>query len=137
MDCWIDGLLRSDEVNVAVPTVRKVTLKVLVPDERVALAGRVALLSDEVMPTRSAAVLTTFQLASTALTVTVKAVPAVRAVGVPVLPVAVPGTAVSPGASNCSFTNAPAATVSSWLALLRPLLAAVIVDVPALGSLYL
>src|SRR5258708_7410381 len=103
MDCWIDGLLRSDEVNVAVPTVRKVTLKILVPDERVALAGNVALLSDELMPTRSAAVLTTFQLSSTALTVTLNAVPAVRAVGVPVLPVALPGAAVSPGAVHCRF----------------------------------
>src|SRR6266542_2843050 len=81
--------------------------------------------------------LTTFQLASTALTVTLKAVPAVRAVAVPVLPVAVPGAAVSPGTSTCSFRNAPAVTVSSWVALLRPLLAAVIVGVPAFGSLYL
>src|SRR5439155_16590186 len=81
--------------------------------------------------------LTRFQLASTALTVALKARPDVRAVAVPVLPVAVPGAAVSPGTSNCNFTNAPTVTVSSWVALLRPLLAAVIVGVPALGSLYL
>src|SRR2546422_6078498 len=46
-----------------------------------------------------------------ALPISLKAVSAVCAVGDPVLPVAVPGAAVSPGTSNCSFTNAPAATV--------------------------
>jgi len=60
---------------------------------------------------------TRFQLASTALTVTVNTVPAVLAVGVPVLPVAVPGAAVSPGASNCRFTNAPEFTVMAELVL--------------------
>src|SRR5437667_7856151 len=130
------GLEMSVAVRVCEPAVLSVTLTVRVPADNAPLTGSVALESLEVMPTESV-LLTTFQLASTALTVTLKATPAVRAVGVPVLPVAVPGAAVSPGASNCSFTNAPAATVSSWLALLRPLLAAVIVDVPALGSLYL
>src|SRR5436305_8074664 len=81
--------------------------------------------------------LTRFQLASTALTVALNAAPAAWAVGVPVLPVAVPGAAVSPGTSNCSFTNAAAVTVSSWVALVKPLLAAVIVGVPDFGSLYL
>ena len=52
--------------------------------------------SVEVMPTVSVE-LTGFQLASTALTVTLKLLPAVCADGVPVLPVAVPGAAVSPG----------------------------------------
>src|SRR5438477_153138 len=56
--------------------------------------------------------LTRFQLASTALTVTVNGVPAVWAVGVPVLPVAVPGAAVSPGNRICRFTNAPTFTVT-------------------------
>ncbi len=116
-DDWMDGAVTSDAVTVAVPTVRRVTVKVLVPEESVALAGKVALLSDELMATRSAAALTTFQLASTALTVTLNAVPAVRAVGAPVLPVAVPGTAVSPGASNCRFTNAPGFTVMAELVL--------------------
>ena len=41
------------------------------------LAGKVALLSDEVIPTVSVSALIRFQLASTALTVTLKAVPAV------------------------------------------------------------
>src|SRR2546427_106731 len=68
------------------------------------------------MPTVSV-LLTTFQFASTALTVTVKAVPAVCAVGVPVLPLAVPGAAVSPGISTCSFVNAPAFTVIDGLVL--------------------
>src|SRR5436309_9177335 len=117
VDCWINELLRSEAVRVAVPTVRRVIVKVLVPEESVALAGKVALISEELMATRSAAVLTTFQLASTALTVTVNAVPAVRAVGVPALPVTVPGAAVSPGASNCNFTNAPAFKVMAGLVL--------------------
>src|SRR6266446_4391928 len=64
-------------------------------------------------------------------------VPEGWAAGVPLLPVALPGAAVSPGTSTCNFTNAPAVTVSSWAALLRPLLATVIVGVPAFGSLYL
>ena len=42
-------------------------------------------------------VLTGFQLASTARTVTLNAVPAVWAVAVPLLPLAVPGAALSPG----------------------------------------
>src|SRR5713226_9123999 len=52
----------------------------------------------------------TFLFASTALTVTLKAVPAVSAVGVPVLPVLVPAAAVSPGNKSCNFVNTPAAT---------------------------
>jgi hypothetical protein len=59
--------------------------------------------------------LTLFQFASTALTVTLNDVPEVRALGVPVLPVVVPGAAVSPGTNNCSFTNAPAFTVIDGL----------------------
>jgi hypothetical protein len=39
------------------------------------LAGSVAMVSDDVMPTVSVMLFTRFQLASTALTVTVKAVP--------------------------------------------------------------
>ena len=76
-----------------------VTLNVWVPALKAAFAGIPALASEEVMATVSL-VLTTFQFASTALTVTLNALPAVRAVGVPVLPVALPGEAVSPGASN-------------------------------------
>src|SRR5438132_6058634 len=130
------GLEMSVVVMVCEPAVLSVTLTVRVPADNAPLTGSVALESLEVIPTVSV-LLTTFQLASTALTVTLKAVPAVRAVAVPVLPVAVPGAAVSPGTGNCNLTNAPAATVSSWVALLRPLLAAVIVGVPAFGSLYL
>ena len=48
------------------------------------------------MPTVSVEV-TGFQFASTALTVTLNVAPAVCAYGVPVLPVALPGAAVSPG----------------------------------------
>ena len=110
VDCGIDGLVMSEAVTVALPTVRSVMLKVRVPAENVALPGKVALLSEEVSPARSVTVLTTFQLASTAFTVTLKVVPAVSAPGVPVLPVPVPGAAVSPGVRSWSFVNAPAVT---------------------------
>src|SRR5262249_49441510 len=67
--------------------------------------------------TVSLAALTRFQLASTALTVTLKAIPAPWLVGVPLLPVAVPGAAVSPGTNSCSFVNAPTFTVTEGLVL--------------------
>ena len=74
---------------------------------------------------------TTFQFASTALTVTENDVPAVRADGDPVLPVALPGEAVSPGVSSCSFANAPALTVidGEVLAVFVPSLMSVAVSV--------
>jgi len=57
--------------------VLSVMLSVLVPETNAALAGKVAVLSEEVRPIVSEMVFTTFQLASTALTVMLKAVPAV------------------------------------------------------------
>src|SRR5439155_25168056 len=62
-------------------------------------------------------VLTTFQLASTALTVTLKAVPAPAEAGTPSLPVALPGAAVSPGTSSCILAKVPAFTVIVGLVL--------------------
>src|SRR5437016_706885 len=105
-------------VTVALPAVLSVTLKVFVPEVRVEFAGKAALLSDDVIPTLSLTVLTTFQLASTALTVTLKAVPAVSAVGVPVFPLELPGEAVSPGTSSCSLANPPGLIVMAELVLL-------------------
>src|SRR5262249_41739483 len=98
-----------------VPLVLSVAERVLVPATRAVLAGSTALLSDEVKPTVLVTVFTRFQFASTALTVTLKAVPAVWAVGAPVLPVALPGEAVSPGARTCSLGYAPALTVIDGL----------------------
>ena len=105
----------SEAVSVTEPLVLKVMLKVCVPAASAALEGIVALLSVEVMPTVSVTELTRFQLASTALTVTLKAVPAVCAIGVPVLPLIVPGAAVSPGTSSCSLANPAALTVIDGL----------------------
>src|SRR5437667_390496 len=96
----------SEAVTVALPAVLSATLKVWVPAASAALAGALALASLSPMLTVSLTLFTRFQFASTALTVTLKAVPAIRAVGVPVLPDALPGEAVSPGASNCNFVNA-------------------------------
>ena len=81
-------------VTVALPAVLSVTLKVFVPATKAVVAGNTALASLEVTLTMSVTVLIKFQLASTALTVTLKEVPAVCAVGVPVLPVALPGADV-------------------------------------------
>src|SRR5213078_2342809 len=65
-------------VTVQLPTVLKVTEKVLVPEASAALAGCVSFGSVVVIPiVLAGAELTRFQLASTALTVTVKAVPAI------------------------------------------------------------
>src|SRR5262249_32122490 len=70
-----------------------------------------------------------------ALTVTLKATPAVCAFAVPVLPDAAPGAALSPGARICNLANAPALTVIAGLvlAVLLPSLAseAVSVRLPA------
>src|SRR5207245_1462925 len=104
-------------VTVALPRVLRVTLKLLVPETSPAFAGRMALLSEELIPTVSATVPTRFQFASTALTVTLKAVPAVWAAGEPVLPAALPGAAVSPGAKICNLVNGPALTVREGLVL--------------------
>ena len=105
----------SVAVTVRLPAVSSVTVKVCVPAASAAFAGNCAFASLDVMRTVSATELTRFQFASTAFTVTVNAVPAVRAVGVPVLPVAVPGAAVSPGSRICSFVNAPGFTVVAGL----------------------
>ena len=61
----------------------------------------------------------------------VEALPAVCALGVPVLPVAVPGAAVSPGIRIWSFANAPALMVVAGLvfAVIEPLVTSVAVNV--------
>ena len=66
----------SDAVIVAAPAVLRVTLKVCEPETRAALAGKLAFPSVEEIPTESFVVMM-FQRASTAFTVTLKAVPAV------------------------------------------------------------
>src|SRR5262245_61523822 len=78
----------SDAVRVRVPEVFSVTLKVCVPETSAVFAGNAAFASDEVSATVSPTELTKFQFASTALTVTLNAAPAVWAEGEPVLPVA-------------------------------------------------
>jgi len=82
-----------------------------VPLTSAAFAGSVAAPSVVVSATVGVLVDTTFQCASTAFTVTVTLLPAVCELGVPVLPFRVPGTAVSPGSSTCSFVAAPTTAV--------------------------
>src|SRR5438046_3128729 len=106
-------------MSVNVPFVPKVTLKfVLIPATRAALPGKVALASLEVIPTVSVTVFTRFQFASTARTDAFNGVPANWVEGAPLRPVGVPGAAVSPGASICSFAKAPTLTVMDGLVLL-------------------
>src|SRR5436190_18117497 len=73
--------------------------------------------SEEVIPTVSDAPETKFQLASTALTIRLKAAPAVSVLGVPTFPLVVPGAAVSPGAKIWSLAKAPGLTVIAGLVL--------------------
>src|SRR5436190_12534498 len=130
----------SVAVTVWEGAVLRVTLLVRAPATNAALAGRVALMSLDVMAT-VCVLLTRFQSASTDRKTTLKAVPDDEAVGVPVLPVDVPGAAVSPGTSNCNFTNAPTLTVIDGLVLAvfvpSLTLLAVIVRVPAVRSVTL
>src|SRR5439155_295628 len=112
-------------VMVRVPEVLNVKLdKVRVPETKVrlpAVSGVMLGMRDRksVVEVESVgvALLRMCKFASTALTVTLKAVAAVCAVGVPVLPLVVPGAAVSPGANNCSFTKAAELTVMDELVL--------------------
>src|SRR5882724_6946428 len=89
-------------------------LKVFEPLTTLALAGNTAFGSVELIPTTSL-VLTTFQFASTALTLIAKEAPAVCVIGVPVFPLTVPGAAVSPGSSNCNRVNVPEVTAIAGL----------------------
>src|SRR5262245_8004341 len=108
---------KSEAVSVRLPAVRKVTLAERAPATSAALAGKAALASLEATATTSVTLVTIFQLASTARIVTVRAVPAVWEVGVPVFPVAVPGAAASPGTKSCNLTYAAGLTVTAGLLL--------------------
>src|SRR5260370_32544944 len=112
--------VESDAVTVWLPAALSVTLKTRTPLVNPVLDGKVAFASLDVIATVSL-VLIKFQLASMALTVTLKATAAVWAAGVPILPVVVPGALVSPGASTCNFANAPTLTVMLRLVLAVPL----------------
>ena len=117
-------------VIVRVPAVLKVRLdRVRVPEANVILpvvlplsSAIVALLSLAVMVTFGTALPARFQLASTALTTMplAMAVPAVWANGVPVLPVAVPGAAVSPGSRTSNLLAASAVTVKTPSTKVKP-----------------
>src|SRR6266542_2265237 len=112
----LESSVRALAVTERLPAVLRVTLNEPVPANSAALTGRLACASLEVIPTVSVTVLTRFQFASTALTVTLKAVPASLAEGVPVLPLTVPGAAVSPGTRICNLANGPGLTVIDELA---------------------
>ncbi len=105
-----DGCVRSEAVSVWLGAVFRVMLNSFVPATR-ELVTATAAGSLGAIFIESVTVFTRFQLASTALTVALKAVPAFCVAGVPVLPFAVPGAAISPGASNCSLVKAATLTV--------------------------
>src|SRR6266404_3845763 len=124
----------SVAVTVFVAGSLSVTLNCRVPAASAAFAGNVAVKSVELIPTVSVVVATMFQLASTALTVTLKAVSGDWTLGVPVLPLAVAGAAVSPGANTCNCVNGPALTATfEEVALLKLPLPKLIVIVSASG----
>src|SRR5438552_2579566 len=120
---------RSVAVRVKLPLVLKTTGRIEGCELRVEGAGRLALVVEEVIPTVSLALVSAFQLASTALTVTLNVVATICATGVPVLPLAVPGAALSPGANSCSLANGPAPTRTfDEIALLKlPLLKTIVI----------
>jgi hypothetical protein len=91
-----------------VPAALNVTWKERVPAFNEAVAGRVALASEERIEIALVTVVTVAQVSSHARTVTVNGTPATCAVGVPVLPLPVPGAADSPGSSTCSRVYGPA-----------------------------
>ena len=119
--------VRSLAMRVKLPLVLKKTWKFCVPDASAALAGRVAVESLAVIPTRSVTVFTRFQLASTALTVTVNPVKALCGAGAPLFPEAVPGAADSPGtrswslAKKAGLTTTLAEVALVKLPLLKPM----------------
>src|SRR5262249_4623214 len=90
---------------------------VAVPPRRESFAGRPALASEEEIPTVSAALVTRFQFASAALTVTLNGTPAICGKAAPVLPVGVPGAGVSPGRRISSLAKARALTAPAGLVL--------------------
>ena len=99
-------------VTVLEPMVFNVTLKFTAPLLKAAFAGRTALASLEIiLIVFAGAEVTRFQFASTAFTVTLNWTFVDWLEGVPVLPVPVPGAAVSPGASNSSLAKPAALTV--------------------------
>src|ERR1051325_9821895 len=117
------GFVTSDAVTVALPAVFKGTLKLRAPPTNAASAGKPALLSEEVRWMVSL-VLTRFQRAPTAFTVTLNGADTACVAGRPVLPVTVPGTEVSPGVRTCSLTKEPGLTVMAGLVL--PMIAALV-----------
>src|SRR5882672_6324974 len=114
---------RSVAVRVKLPLALNETVRLVVPAARAVAVGSVAVVSLELSPIESLTVLTRFQKASTALTVTPKLTPASWALGVPVLPLALPGAALSPGTSNCNWAKAAGlTTMLAEAALVIPLL---------------
>src|SRR5260370_12568278 len=101
MEIGMEDVRVSKEVSLRMPAVINVRLNTRLPFNKGPLPGRIALGSLEVMAIVSL-VLMTFQNASTAFTVALKAVPADCASGLPVLPEIDPGTAVSPGRISCN-----------------------------------
>src|SRR6266581_3060947 len=115
--------LRSLAVRLKLPLVLKETVRLVVPETSAVFGGSAAVASLELSPTMSVTVLTRFQKPSTALTVTPKPMPTIWALGVPVLPLALPGAAVSPGTSSCSLVKAAGlTTMLAEVVLVRPLL---------------
>src|SRR5262245_29194612 len=111
---WMLALETSATVRVCVPTVLSVTLICALPPESAPFTGVLAAASLDVMRTLSPLV-TGFQYASVACSVTGNARPAFCDAGEPALPLALPGSAVSPGARICTRENPPGCTTNGSL----------------------
>src|SRR5262249_61892046 len=85
-------------------------LRILLPEAKGVLVGKLAFGSVDASETTSEIEETRFQYGSAALTVTFKAVPAICGCGMPLLPLGVSGAEVSPGSRSCNLVNAAGLT---------------------------
>src|SRR5688572_13364966 len=115
----IEPFVRSATVSVWVPTVLRVTFNERNPFTSAPLTGVLAAPSLEVMRTLSA-LGTWFHQASVDHTLTANACPALCDDGVPVLPVALPGSAASPGTISWTRENAAGCTTNGSLVPFLP-----------------
>ncbi len=97
------GSESSLAVKVNEPPAFSVTVSWTSPAASCVGDGRLALTSVEAIDTMCVIEVTVCHVASHARTLIVNGTPAVCAAGAPVFPEVVPGAAVSPGSSTCSF----------------------------------
>ena len=98
--------------KVQVPTVLLVMIAFVLPPAKVRVLGNRAFASLEEFVTMTLELVTTLKYESTALIVLVYAAPAIWPLGVPLCPVVLAGTPVSPGTRICSALAVAGATTT-------------------------